>query len=68
MKKCIVAKGRKFSSYALKFVGISNRNRVQATEAKYSISILFKVEKKMLLYKLAQVILLHVKEEKPDRR
>jgi hypothetical protein len=54
LKKTIVAKNYKFSLYALKFIGNSNRNRVPCnrrplklhlTKAKYSINRLSLVEK-----------------------
>jgi hypothetical protein len=65
-----MAKGCKFSLYELKFIGISNRNRVpsnrtifefRSDKEKYSISSRrFKAEKEMLLCETALVILVQV--------
>jgi hypothetical protein len=71
LENSVVENGCKFSLYVLKFVGISNCNRVprnrsvfefDLTKAKYRISRLSKVAG-MLLCELALVISLHMKKE-----
>jgi hypothetical protein len=66
LEKFIVAKGCKFSLYELKFIGISNCNRV-SRDIRYSRLDLTKarlrLKNKMSLCELAQVISAHVKKE-----
>jgi hypothetical protein len=75
MNKYFVAKGCKFSFYALKFIIVSNCNRVPSsrsnldlTKAKYSISRLSVVEKENVRVRINPntIFLLRVRKENDD--